>query len=302
MKIILKNTEREFNEYFSRITDFKFFVHPLYIADDPLLSEFFPSDSDFYLGSSDDNSVFTLAVLPWAENEKIEDGFPSRWFCNAILIDPIAADEVTIFKILFLAHQEEKRSVAITTTRLNEIQNSFNFPTFKTVGEYSDGLPKTWSDYEVEFNVGFVLSEGACLYREIFKEYQRDNFKEILEVLYGPRYDGLLFCYHVVARHTIPFLGWDADWPLLGRGKNQPVKRKKMEGVIPGEYDENCKLLSLYQRFSHSVGYGTPPYFGKPTVYLRVGGITEEDAIKNWRICANLLRPMAKIVARSKQC
>jgi len=94
-----------------------------------------------------------------------------------------------------------------------------------------------------------------------------------------------------MVRDAIPFLGWDVDWPLSRQGKEPPYRRKKVQGVLPWDYQPDQTLLSVRQSARRCSRYGIP-YYDEPVVRLKVGGRNEEEVISNWHQCAKALRKL----------
>jgi hypothetical protein len=159
----------------------------------------------------------------------------------------------------------------------------------KVVADFFPEAPAVWLTLPAELNVDIALSEGACVYGQVFTYYARDSLEEALRVVCGPRQDGILIGYHLAARGVIPLLRWSIDWPLARRGREAPVKRTLVQGAAPWDFETDRTFVSLYQAFPGR-GQWNPPYFGETTVRLRAAGRTAQEAVTHWHACAAVLR------------
>ena len=184
----------------------------------------------------------------------------------------------------------------LNSARIDELIASESFPEYQPVSALMPEAPKNWLNLPCELTVRFGLSEGACTYRSLFTEYKRNTISEALRVVCGPRLDGILFHYTLEAREVTPFLLWDVDWPLLRRGKESASEREKIQGGLPWEYDADRTLFEIYQYRGRSSIWKPAPYFGEPSVRLRVGGQTPEDAANNWYVCASVIRKIRSAI------
>jgi len=247
--------------------------------------------STFWLGNSNDGKVWALKI----ENEGMDDCEDlSELSTVAALIDPPKRSPNAIAEILLRVYSSLNADGTIADKiRIDEIVSSVDFPEYKLVSDYLPSPPKSWGDIPCELAVAFELSEGAGVNRATFKSYRRDSFQDVLEVLKGPRDEGILIRYSLMAREVTPLLAWDIDWPLLRRGKEAPVERTKVQGDYPWEQVADNTLVCVYQHLVNR-SLWTPPYFGEPTVRLCTGGTSPEDAISNWHNCAKFLRAALK--------
>jgi hypothetical protein len=259
-----------------------------------LYSDYRSRKCSFWLGHSPDHKEWALAAIPWSEEDPDGCIFTYAYYsaCKAILIDPLKMQEDVIFRILFLINNETEKTNSITSKKINEIFKAVPFSEYLPAQTYLPELSKDWLHMPVELNVSFELSEGSCAPPSIFREYNRNSLKEALEVLYGPRHDGLLIYYFLVVHKVIPFLGWDVDWPLSRRGKEPPFRREKVQGASPDEYHPDQSIMTVYQSLHSRSLWGAAPFYGQPGIRLRVGGRSQEEAIANWHQCAKALRKM----------
>jgi hypothetical protein len=241
---------------------------------------------DFWLGHSRNGKTWVLAVMPYG----VEDDFNPQECAVAALLDPPKQHVDTIAEILIRVYIAGQSGDLLDTSAIENILAAVHFPVYQGVGHYLPEAPRDWLHLPAELVVGFTLSEGACVSRYTFEEYRRDAIEEVLRVVCGPRQDGILITYSLVAREVVPLLAWDVDWPLSRRGKEPPERREKVQGMLPWEYEADRSLLTIYQHVPGTGFWCAPPYCSKPVARLRVGGRTREAAITNWTTCARALR------------
>lgn len=288
VRIILQDQTQpsEFAHFLNKIDDWKFLTHPRGIecADLALNNE---ALEFLCLGTSSIENIYAMGITPF---DKFEEKTEISVF--AILIDPPKHNEEAIKEIFLRVRLAFVKRNAISQESLQRLVNSVSFPTYRTAGELLPGLPVAWEGIPAEIEVTIQLSDGACLYPGIFKEYKQTSFSEVLETLYGERNDGILLGYSLVSREVTPLLLWDIDWPLARAGEKKPTRRKKVS-IEALEKIADPTLLEVHQ-YLPSNSSGSSPYYGQPTIRLRVGGFTEQTAITNWQLCAKLLREIKK--------
>jgi hypothetical protein len=250
---------------------------------------------NYWLGSSRDVQVWFLAItIDGSDNIDLSKDVVT------ILTHPPKPDVNTIGEILIKAYSMSIQEGGLSSSRIKEIVASVPFPEYLSVRSLMPEAPEAWLDLPCELSVNFSLSDGACVYRDLFDEYSRTTIRDTLRVVCGPRHDGILIHYHLAARETIPFLLWDIDWPLLRRGKESTSKREKVQKNVPWKTEADRTLIEIYQHLGSSSIWRSSPYFGEPSVRLRVGGRTPEEAVRNWHQCAQVIRKIREsIMAKS---
>jgi hypothetical protein len=217
------------------------------------------------------------------------------------LQDAQTADTNYVAEVLLRALAATERDGNLSEDAARAILEEVPLPQYRRASDYLPELPKEWHDLPCELVVAFSLSDGAHVGRDTFKHYQRDTLSDALGVLRNGRHDGILIRYQLQTRGVVPFLFWDSDSPLARRGKDEPRERQKVQKGVPWEVDADPTILELYQHLTSDDPWSAgPPYFGEPTIWLRVGGRTKEEADDNWTRCAKALRQLgAKPVAES---
>jgi hypothetical protein len=249
-------------------------------------------EHDHWLGSSGDGRVWGMGIAPSAPRPRMPRSIKVHQSSGAIvafLLDPPKREPDTIAKILFRVHGANMVG-PLSDEQVESILRSTPFPHYLKVRAYLPGTPVDWLDWPAELAVGFGLSEGACLTPSLYEEFKRDNLRDALRVVCGPRQDGLLIGYSLAAREIVPHLRWNVDWPLARQGTAPPVRRKPVQQNVPWERSADLKLFSVYQDIRSSARTWAPLYYGRPMVRLLVGGRSRDDAVSNWHRCARALR------------
>ena len=293
MHIVPHTDTVEFEKRIENIDSWDLAILPDRDHGTPIHSIWQSAHADFYLGSSADNTEWTLAMIPWGKSGDDDGSFSIPISsCKAILVDPPRPqqDDV-IFKILLLVYDSLKASPWIGVERVQEIINSVPFTEYHTAETYIPHLPEEWRHLPVDLCVTIELSDEACFTPDLLKEFRRTTFTDALAVLYGPRVEGITIGYKLVVQDVIPFLPWDVDWSLSRRGKEAPYKQSKVEGTLPWKEYPDQALLTVYQYLpSQSIWRFGPLFYGQPSIRLSVGGRSQEEAISNWHRCAKALR------------
>ena len=299
MEIILSNSsETVFARLINEIDDWQFVIAS---------SEFSAPDDyiffDHWLGSSRDGSVWALAVRSNADDGRTKEGAFQKADpleqVVALLLDPPKRDADTIAEILLRIHYSDEKINDLDAAVIDEIVRLLPFPEHQKVGSFLPQAPKEWLDYPAELLVGIDLSEGISVSKNTVEEFARDSLDAAIDVVFGPRKWGILIGYTLAVCEVIPFLSWNVDWPLARRGKEEPWRREKKQGILPWEYEADNSLLSIYQCLPCSGTALAPHVSDEPVVRLRVGGRNRDEAVSNWHTCARALR---KLKLQGIQC
>ena len=251
---------------------------------------------DFWLGSSKDCQTWAMFVRKITDKDYEDEDCDTNIYPETLavwLTEPPKNNGDIIGAILFDVHEALRKGNKLNDKLIQEIVKSHPFPEYRTVAEYLPVAPKDWLGLPAEMTVGCELSEGACLYREFWDEYQRNSFKGVIAAVFSPRVEGILLNYSLRVQELIPLMPYAVDWPLARRGKDLPCKRVKIQGKVPWKEETDTALLSLYQSVPWDSSW-TPNYYAKPTVRLCVPGSNAENAIANWHRIAKFLRKLKK--------
>lgn len=276
----------EYWHYLNLIDDWKYLILPRSIARENL---FFTGENhldDLWFGVSSRESVYALKIAP---ADKFEQNHESSVF--AILIDPPRRNKDALKEMLLRARAAYVENRKISDESLKTILETYEYPTYSRAGELLSGLPDEWLDLPVEIELSVQLSENAGINQNIYDDHKCDSIQEVLEQIYSPRIDGFLLVYTVIVQDVTPFLFWDVDWPIARSGKTTPTLREKVSRGVPWEKESDQALFTIYQHLPWNSS-SAPPYYGEPTIRLRVGGATNEKAVINWQKCAKALRKM----------
>jgi hypothetical protein len=239
---------------------------------------------DYSIGISKSGDIYALRI---SENNKENDVFTKNVF--ALLIDPPKKNLAVIQDILLTVRKKYLINKNIDDFEINNFLDSIIFPSYLSGNEILEGLPEDWVNFPIDFDLSIRLSENVLFNKNMYEQYRVNSFEAIIENIFSERIDGYLLSYSLVAKEVTPLLIWDVDWPLLRAGKNFPIKRDMLEGSLPSQYVNNNNLLTIYQSIKKNPR-GNPYFYGEPTVRLRVGGISEKIAIKNWYKCSKAIK------------
>jgi len=122
--------------------------------------------------------------------------------------------------------------------------------------------------------------------------FAKQTFTDVVRTVFDNRHDGYLLHYSLISTDVIPLLAWDVDSSLARIFKEKYKERGKAGIDFPSNSSADKTLLRLYQYLPKVGASSAPPYYGKPSVRLTVGGLSKEAACSNWRQCAAALRQM----------
>jgi hypothetical protein len=247
---------------------------------------------DYWLGSSQDGSVWALYETTRESLSEDDDFAITSEHLVCWLTDPPKRNREVIGTILFQVQADLHEAAVLPENRLNEIIESNPFPVYKRLAELLPGGPKHWLDLPVEIEVSFQMSDGACVYYELYSEYKRTSLEEVVKTVFEPRLPGILFHYSLKTKGATPLTPYEVDWAFSRKGKQVPYKRGKVTRDTPWSQETDTTLIKVYQ-WAPRYGFGAlPGYWSKPTVRLTVAGRTAEESIANWYIVAKSLRKM----------
>jgi len=156
------------------------------------------------------------------------------------------------------------------------------------------GIPARWANLPTEIVLRFRLTERGGVTGSMFEEYRRDTAISALDALVNCRLKYVMLTYAFTVRGATPMLAWDLDAPLTRLGRNEPHRRAKAYGG----YSWDDSLLEVYQ-YSRPVGFvGSPGCCSDPSIRLRVGGRTPQEAVENWATCAKELRCLKRLLRK----
>ena len=176
-----------------------------------------------------------------------------------------------------------------------------NDPEFEQLGVRDcellpDGMPRQWYGQPLRVSVGLILTGNNCISRGFFETF-------VVTSVYGAvgnivKAEDLNLQYTFSSTITVPLCAYDADWPLLRRGREsrQCNPRGFVQGTEPWTSHWDRTLFEIYRRpFNSDPLSGTSRWGGR--IYLRVGGRTPENAAADWGKCAKILRSIYRRVS-----
>ncbi|MFC2993365.1 hypothetical protein [Halomonas tibetensis] len=229
----------------------------------------------FFLGWSADHGFWVL----WAVPTDDAIGRPRPEHLVAWLTNPPEKNLQAITDGLIELFRKGRKQLWVTADDIQATLESLDF-SIPTVETLLPGAPERWHPLPSRFHNRFRLSEGHCVYRELFLEFERPDAVSIMATLAEGRHDGILLIYTLLTENVVPMEPYEVDWPLLRRGQNPPQAKA-------GE--DAQRLCCLYQHVERRIGYGVPA-LDPAVIRLRVAGRTQDDAIKNWYAIARPLR------------
>lgn len=154
------------------------------------------------------------------------------------------------------------------------------------------GMPELWNRGPIQISVGLILTGHNGVYRSFFDDFAATSLQGAL--LNIARHEDVYLVYTFSWDGALPAYRFDADWPLMRRGRNAPTPRCPVQRITPWDWQSDPTLFEIRNE---------PIGFWHSRCFLRVGGRSVEDAQSNWRTCAQVLRPLlrkARLQVKSK--
>jgi hypothetical protein len=131
--------------------------------------------------------------------------------------------------------------------------------------------------------VGLILTEWNGINRSFFEAYSVSSVENAVATMM--RDDSSFLIYRFFMDGVYPAFAWDADWPLWRRHDSSLVKRERAQGPEPWTWHPDGTLFDIRRE-------PLSPYTGR--LYLRVGGRSQELAMRTWNQCAKALRALCR--------
>ena len=286
MQIMLPNSTQpaDLNHWLEKIDDWfgmscpkQFNPHELGLGD----------DEDIWIGCSVRHKVYSLKFISRANrDQQINDN------TLLILIDPPKPDIETIVDILLMARKTFLQDSNVNESDIETLINKIEFPESTKAGELLSGIPAEWANFSAKIQFSCQLSDGWGINSEISESFERKTFADVVKTIFDKRHEGYLLRYSLLSSDVIPFLAWDVDCSLSRMFKERYEKRKKVSNDLFVNSRSDLRLVTLYQYLPNVGSEYSPSYFAKPSVRLRVGGISKEAAYSNWMKCAAAIRKL----------
>ena len=146
--------------------------------------------------------------------------------------------------------------------------------------EFDFSLPKEWVAWPTRMELAYTLTGGGAVSSEDYSKFRADSLHEAAGFLFDPRFQRMPFRYSLKTDGFLPAYRFDAEWSLLRRGSTGGVRRRMREQrTEPWSYGADTTLLEIWRQ-------PLTQHTFKSRVWLRTGGRTEEDAIRNWTAVA----------------
>jgi hypothetical protein len=156
---------------------------------------------DYWLGSSHDGSTWALYETTTQYLEDDNFALTSEhlicWLTN-----PPKRNREVIGTILFQVRVALPEVGTLAGDKLHTIVESNPFPEYGCVADLLPDAPKHWLDLPVEIELSLPMSEGACVYRALFSEYERSSLDEVIKTVFEPRIPSILLHYSLKTRGT----------------------------------------------------------------------------------------------------
>ncbi|MGJ8670901.1 MAG: hypothetical protein ACSHXK_15550 [Oceanococcus sp.] len=158
-----------------------------------------------------------------------------------------------------------------------------------------EGVPAHWHDWPCHIDVAFSLTPYNSVYRELYEEYAAKDCLEIAEKVLDTSQRHIFVRYRVRAKGFVPAFACYAVSPLRKKQKLGPFQpRSAIGNGAPWEYVADDTLFEIWNRPN---GYGG----STRTLMLRVGGRDENEADRNWALCAKPFRTLDRKLKAQQQ-
>ncbi len=146
--------------------------------------------------------------------------------------------------------------------------------------------PQEWSEWPTRWELAFDLSTGGSVPPEDYSRFRAESLQEAARYLFDPLFRRRHLRYSLKTDGVLPAYRYDAEWSLLRRGSTGGVRRRRPEQrAKPWDYGADTTLLEIWRQ-------PLTKFTFESRIWLRTGGRTEEDSVRNWLASAQLLRRM----------
>ena len=150
--------------------------------------------------------------------------------------------------------------------------------------EFGVSLPREWREWPTRIELAFTLTTGGAVTSEDYSRLGVGSLHEAARNLFNPKYSRRLIRYSLKADGFLPIYRYDAEWSLLRRGTTGGVRRRRQEQrTEPWSYGADTTLLELWRE-------PLTKHTFESRIWMRAGGRSETDAIRNWAAAARLMR------------
>ena len=146
--------------------------------------------------------------------------------------------------------------------------------------EFGVSLPHDWTKWPTRIELAFTLTTGGAVTSEDYSKFRVISLHEAARNLFNRRYSRRLLRYSLKADGFLPAYRYDAEWSLLRRGTTGGVRRRRPEQrTEPWVHGADTTLLEIWRQ-------PLTQYTFESRIWLRAGGRSEKDAIRNWAAAA----------------
>jgi hypothetical protein len=147
-----------------------------------------------------------------------------------------------------------------------------------------ESLPAEWLEWPTRIELAFTLTMGGAVTSEDYSRFRVESLHEAAQYLFDPAYVRRYFRYSLKTDGFLPAYKYDAEWSLLRRGSTGGVRRRRPEQrTEPWVHGADTTLLEIWRQ-------PLTQYTFESRIWLRAGGRSEKDAIRNWAAAARLMR------------
>jgi hypothetical protein len=145
-------------------------------------------------------------------------------------------------------------------------------------------LPGEWRTWPTRIELAFDLSTGGAVTADDYSRFQANSLQEVVRFLFDPTFSRRSLRYSLKADGFLPAYRYDSEWSLLRRGSTGGVRRRVPEQrAEPWSSGADTTLFEIWRR-------PITMHTFKSRIWLRAGGRTEKDSVRNWIAIAQQMR------------
>ena len=156
--------------------------------------------------------------------------------------------------------------------------------------DFNDALPDEWVNLPTRMELAFTLTMGGAVTSESYAQFRVESLYVAVQYLFDPVYRRRYFRYSLkTTEGVLPLYRFDAQWSLLRRGSTGGVwRRQREQRAEPWSVGADTTLLEIWRE-------PLTEYTFEGRLWLRTGGRTKDDAVRNWLASARLLRKVYRL-------
>ncbi|MFT7653305.1 MAG: hypothetical protein ACI9UU_002415 [Candidatus Azotimanducaceae bacterium] len=150
-------------------------------------------------------------------------------------------------------------------------------------------LPEEWSRWPTRIELAFDLSIGGAVTGDDYSRFKANSLQDVANFLFDPVYQRRYLRYSLITDGFLPAYRYDAEYSLLRRGSTGGVRRRvRKQGTEPFSWGADTTLLEIWRQPLTQNTF-------ESRIWLRTGGLTENDALSNWIAVARHMRKQHSI-------